>query len=100
MAKRKSTKGQTTIYKTYIYKTKDRVTRTPLKNGSELGCSGRVGISCATSVCFVVVEGSIPMKEGNDDRLLNTCKVFGSDGSTLCTYNKVIGFKFHYFIKA
>jgi hypothetical protein len=31
--KEKSTKGQTTIYKTYIYiyKTKDRVTRTPLK---------------------------------------------------------------------
>ena len=30
MAKRKSTKGQTTIYKT-SHKTKDRVTRTPLK---------------------------------------------------------------------
>jgi hypothetical protein len=27
---RKSTKGQTTIYKTYTHKTKDRVTRTPL----------------------------------------------------------------------
>ena len=38
MDKRKSTKGQTTIYKT-----KDRVTRTPLKNGGELRCSGRVG---------------------------------------------------------
>jgi hypothetical protein len=47
MAKRKSTKGQTTIYKTYIYKTKDRVTRTALKNGGELGYSGRVGISSA-----------------------------------------------------
>jgi hypothetical protein len=44
MAKRKSAKRQTTIYKTYIhvYKTKDRVTRTPLKTGDELGCSGRV----------------------------------------------------------
>jgi len=32
--KRKSTKGQTTVYKTYIYiYTKDRVTRTPLKTG-------------------------------------------------------------------
>jgi len=30
MAKRKSTKGQTTIYK-HTHKTKDRVTRTPLK---------------------------------------------------------------------
>ena len=39
MAKRKSTKGQTTIYKTYIYN-KDRVTQTPLKAGDELRCSG------------------------------------------------------------
>ena len=31
MVKRKRTKGQTTIYKTY--KTKDRVTRTPLNTG-------------------------------------------------------------------
>jgi hypothetical protein len=29
--------------------TKDRVTRTPLKNGGELRCSGRVGSSCSTS---------------------------------------------------
>ena len=39
MAKRKSTKGQTTIYKAYAYNTKDRVTRTPLKTGCELRCS-------------------------------------------------------------
>ena len=31
------------------YKTKDRVTRTPLKPGGELRCSGRVGSSCSTS---------------------------------------------------
>ena len=31
MAKTKSTKGQTTIYKTLHIQTKDRVTRTPLK---------------------------------------------------------------------
>ena len=30
-------------------KTKDRVTRTPLKTGGELRCSGRVGSSCSTS---------------------------------------------------
>ena len=48
MAKRKSTKGQTTIQNTYT-KTKDRVTRTPLKTGGELRCSGRVGSSCSTS---------------------------------------------------
>ena len=33
----------------HTYKTKDRVTRTPLKSGVELGCSGRVSSSCSTS---------------------------------------------------
>jgi hypothetical protein len=33
----------------HTYKTKDRVTRTALKTGGELRCSGRVGSSCSTS---------------------------------------------------
>jgi hypothetical protein len=33
----------------HTYKTKDRVTRTPLKTGDELRCSRRVGSSCSTS---------------------------------------------------
>ena len=33
----------------HTYKTKDRVTRTPLKTGCELRCSGRVSSSCSTS---------------------------------------------------
>jgi hypothetical protein len=33
----------------HTYKTKDRVTRTPLKPGGELRCSGRVSSSCSTS---------------------------------------------------
>ena len=33
----------------HTYKTKDRVTRTPLKTGSELRCPGRVSGSCSTS---------------------------------------------------
>jgi hypothetical protein len=37
-------KGQTTIYKT-----KDRVTRAPLRTGGELRCSGRVGSFYSTS---------------------------------------------------
>ena len=50
MAKGKGTKGQTTIYKTYIYyKAKDRVTRTTLTTGGDLRCSGRVGSSWSTS---------------------------------------------------
>ena len=32
----------------HTYKTKDRVTRTPLKTGGELMCSGRVSSSCST----------------------------------------------------
>jgi len=39
--KRRSTK--------LTYKTKDRVTRTPLKTRGELWCSGRVSSSCSTS---------------------------------------------------
>ena len=33
----------------HTYKTKDRVTRTQLKTGGELRCSGRVSGSCSTS---------------------------------------------------
>ena len=33
----------------HTYKTKDRVTQTPRKTGSELRCSGRVGSSCSIS---------------------------------------------------
>jgi uncharacterized membrane protein YfcA len=33
----------------HTHKTKDRETRTPLKTGGELGCSGRVSSSCCTS---------------------------------------------------
>ena len=40
-AKQRSTK--------HTHKTKDRVTRTPLKSGGELRCSGRVSSSCSTS---------------------------------------------------
>ena len=48
MAKRKSTKGQIRSRK-HTYKTKDLVTRTPLKTGGELMCSGRLCSSCSTS---------------------------------------------------
>ncbi len=48
MAKRKSLKGKQRSTKP-THKTTDRVTRTPLKTGGELGCSGRVSSSCSTS---------------------------------------------------
>jgi hypothetical protein len=37
------------LYTKHTHKTKDRVTRTPLKIGDELRCSGWVGSSCSTS---------------------------------------------------
>jgi hypothetical protein len=40
MARRKRTNGQTAIYETLHKKQKIEQTRTPLKNGSELRCSG------------------------------------------------------------
>ena len=39
----------------HTYKTKDRVTRTPVKTGGELRCSERVGCSCCTSQALVVL---------------------------------------------
>ena len=32
----------------HTHKVKDRVTRTPLKTGGELGCSGRISRFCST----------------------------------------------------
>ena len=36
-------------YTKHTYKTKDRVTRTPLNTGGELRCSGMVSSFCSTS---------------------------------------------------
>ena len=47
MIKRKTYKQRSTKH---THKTKDRVTRTPVKPGCDLRCSGRVGSSCSTSV--------------------------------------------------
>jgi len=46
MAKGKGQKDQKLSTK---HKTKDRVTRTPLKTGDKLRCSGRVDSSCSTN---------------------------------------------------
>ncbi len=55
MVKRKSTKEQTTIYKAYIYKTKDRVTRTPLKTGVNSGAPEREAVP-APLVALVIYD--------------------------------------------
>ena len=48
MTKRKGKKNEQRSTK-HTHKTKDRVTRTPLKTGGELVCSGRVSSSYSTS---------------------------------------------------
>jgi hypothetical protein len=76
MAKRKRTKGQTTIYN-HAYKTKDRVTRTPLKTWGELRCSGRVSSSCSTTDTRRVnlVTNSVSRHERGKDREVFTTNV-------------------------
>ena len=62
MAKRKSTKGQTTISKTYkcTYKTKDRVSRTPLKTkiSSLFQISSKI-LNIVTKNCYSKIQNRI-----------------------------------------
>ena len=78
MAKRKSAKGQTTIKK-HTYKTNDRVTRTRLKTGGELRCSGRVGSSCFTSDTRrvnLVINPVISHEQGKDREVFTTSGIY------------------------
>ena len=45
----KKTKRTNTDLQNTTQKTKDRVTRIPLKTNAELGCSGATGSSCSSS---------------------------------------------------
>jgi hypothetical protein len=49
MAKRKKTKRRNNDLQKTTYKTKDRATRTPLRTGDELRCSGTLSGFCSTS---------------------------------------------------
>ena len=49
MANEKGQKDTNNDVQNVTKKTKDRATRTPLKTGGELGCSGRVISFCSTS---------------------------------------------------
>ena len=57
------------------YKTKDRITWTPLKTGDELRCSGKVSISCSTSDTRrvnLVANLVISHERGKDREVLTT----------------------------
>ena len=74
MDKRKSTKGQTTIKK-HTYKTKDRVTRTPLNTRGEFRCSWMVSRACSTSDTRrvnLVTNPVISHERGKDQEVLTT----------------------------
>ena len=63
----------------HTYRTKDRVTRSPLKTGSELGCSGRVSSSCATSDTRrvnLVTNPVISHERGKDREVLTTSGIY------------------------
>jgi hypothetical protein len=59
----------------HTHNTKDRVTRTPLKTGDELRCSGRVSSSCSTSctrLVNLVTNPVISHEWGKDREVLTT----------------------------
>jgi hypothetical protein len=63
----------------HTYKTKDRVTRTPLKPGGELMCSGRVSSSWSTSGTRrvnLVTNQVINHERGKDREVLTTSRTY------------------------
>ena len=68
----------------HIHKTKDRVTRTPLKTGDELRCSEKVSSSCSTSDTRRVNLVTTPVisHEWRKDR-----EVFTTSGGDSKTWN-------------
>ena len=77
MEKKRTKDKQRSTKHTYI--TKDRVTRTPLKTGGELRCSGRVGSPCPTSDTRrvnLVTKPVITLLESNDH--IRTCQLHTS----------------------
>jgi hypothetical protein len=76
MAKRKRTNNDLQNNK---QKTTDRTTRTPLKAGSELGCSGRVGSSFSTSGTRrvnLVPNPVISHERGKDREVFTTSRTY------------------------
>jgi hypothetical protein len=67
----------------HTYKTRDRVTQTPLKTGDELRCSGRVGSSFYTSDTRRVnlVTNPVKSREWGKDR-----QVFTTSGTYLWSF--------------
>jgi hypothetical protein len=59
----------------HTHKTKDRVTKTPLKTGGEFRCSWRVGSSCSTSDTYrvyLVINPVISHERGKEREVFTT----------------------------
>jgi hypothetical protein len=88
----------------HTYKTKDRVTRTPLKTGGELRCSGRVSSSCSTSGTHnvnLVTNPVISREWGKDFPIVNfpficsnipAAPAYGVYISQMLRYSRACGF--------
>jgi hypothetical protein len=57
MAKRRTDNRTNHDLQNIAHKTKDRVTRTPLKTGDELRCSGRVGSKIPPKINLLLCHG-------------------------------------------
>ena len=66
MAKRRKVQKDKQRSTKHTHKTKDRVTRTPLKTGGDIRCSGRVSSSSSTSGTCRVNLGAISNEWRND----------------------------------
>ena len=82
-AKRKKVQKEKNVLQNihfFTYKTKDRVTRNPLKTGGELRCSERVSSSCstiATRRVNLVTNPVISHERGKDREVFTTsCPLF------------------------
>ena len=64
MAKNQKDKRKNNDLQSIAYKTKDRVTQTPLKTGGELRCSGIVSSFCSTSGTHRVTLDTHPVMNG------------------------------------
>ena len=93
MTRRKSTKVQKQRSTKYTSKTKNRVTRTPLKIGGGLGCSGRVNSSCSTSDTRrvnLVTNPVISHERGKDREALTTSGTYSWSFVTQILHNDYV----------
>jgi hypothetical protein len=87
--------GTVSVKKKIGYKTKDRVTRTPLKTEGELKCSGMVSSSCSTSDTRLVNPATNPVLSqewGKDREVFTTRGTFVTLVLYVCFVDRCLSF--------